>query len=150
MTYDLTIERLIDASPADVFDAFTDPVAHDTWYRDRADDTVESEVDLRVGGAWTTSFGPAGETPYREENVFTEIDRPNRVAYESTFVHPDGSSFATSLVVTFEPRDGKTLLTIVQTGFEDVAMRDAHEGGWPHFIDRLATYAVAAAPQPST
>ena len=137
MTYDLTLERLIDASPEEVFDAFTDPAAHREWFRDSPDSEVESSVDLRVGGEWETSFGPAGSVPYRETNVFSAVDRPSRLAYTSTFTMPDGSSFDTDLVVTFEGRDDKTLMTIVQTGFEREAERDAHQGGWPGFIDRL-------------
>ena len=80
MTYDLRIERLIDAPPGAVFDAFLDPDAQGELYGDETDPTwtVESELDLRVGGTWTIAFGPAGKEPYRETNVFEEIDRPNR------------------------------------------------------------------------
>jgi uncharacterized protein YndB with AHSA1/START domain len=31
MTHDLRLERLFDASPTEVFDAFTDPSAHEEW-----------------------------------------------------------------------------------------------------------------------
>jgi uncharacterized protein YndB with AHSA1/START domain len=50
---------------------------------------------------------------------------------------PDGRSFHTDLVVTFEDQGGKTLLTILQTGFESEKDRNDHQGGWPGFIDRL-------------
>jgi uncharacterized protein YndB with AHSA1/START domain len=46
--------------------------------------TVESELDLRVGGPWTIAFGRAGEDPYRETNVFSEVDRPRRIAFDSS------------------------------------------------------------------
>jgi uncharacterized protein YndB with AHSA1/START domain len=140
MTYDLRLERLIDATPEEVFDAFTDAEAHLSWYEDNPGWNVESRVDLRPGGTWVTAFGPSGETPYREENVFTEVDRPARLAYTSTFHNADGTSFETDLVVTFEPRGDKTLLTIVQSGFENEHDRDDHLGGWPAFIDRLDHY----------
>ena len=64
--------------------------------------------------------------------------------YRSTFHDADGSSFDTDLVVTFEARGDKTLLTIVQAGFEHEKDRDDHQGGWPGFIDRLEQYAVSA------
>jgi uncharacterized protein YndB with AHSA1/START domain len=137
MTYDLTMERLFDASAADVFDAFTDPVAHREWYLDQPDFVVESTVELRVGGTWSTSFGPAGAEPYREINVFTVIDRPSRLVYTSTFVMPGGATFETHMVVTFTPRDGKTVMTIVQTGFPTEKDRNDHQGGWPNFLDRF-------------
>ena len=46
---------------------------------------------------------------------------------------PDGSSFATTVTVTFEPRDGKTLL--IDAGFPNEQVRQAHEQGWPDFFD---------------
>lgn len=143
MTYDLRLERLIDAPPEEVFDAFTDPDAHRQWYLDSPDFEVESSVDLRPGGSWVTSFGPAGQPPYREENTFTEVARPSRLVYTSIFRNANGESFDTDLVVTFEARGDKTLLTVVQSGFEDQQDRDDHQGGWPAFLDRLDKYVIA-------
>jgi uncharacterized protein YndB with AHSA1/START domain len=137
MSHELRLERLFDASPEEVFDAFTDPAAHEEWFVDQPSFVVTSAVDLRVGGTWDVSFGPAGESPHREVNVFREIDRPNRVAYTSAFVMPDGSSFDTELVITFDARADKTLMTIVQSGFQRKQDRDDHQGGWPGFLDRL-------------
>jgi uncharacterized protein YndB with AHSA1/START domain len=66
MSYDLTIERLIDAPPEVDFDAFGDPDAQTVLYGDETEPTwtVESELDLRVGSPWTIAFGKAGEDPY--------------------------------------------------------------------------------------
>jgi uncharacterized protein YndB with AHSA1/START domain len=94
MSHELRVERLFDASPEEVFDAFTDPAAHEEWLLDRPGSVVTSTIDLRVGGTWDVSFGPAGEAPYREVNVFRAVDPPSRLAYSSAFVMPDGSSFA--------------------------------------------------------
>lgn len=137
MSYDLRLERLIDASPEEVFDAFTDPKAQQEWYRDQEGWNVEAKGELRAGGRWEVAFGPANEVPYREANVFTTVDRPRRLAYTSTFHLPDGRSFETALVVTFEAKQGKTLLTVVQTGFASERDRDDHRGGWPGFLERL-------------
>jgi uncharacterized protein YndB with AHSA1/START domain len=41
------------------------------------------------------------------------------------------------VTVTFEKRDGKTLLTIVQIGFESKEDRDGVERGWPSILDAL-------------
>jgi uncharacterized protein YndB with AHSA1/START domain len=140
VTYDLKIERLIDASSEAVFDAFLDPDAQKILYNneEETDWTVESELDLRVGGTWTIVFGKAGEEPFRETNVFTEVDRPRRLVYTSTmFKGRYGGSFDTTVTVTFEDRDGKTLLTILQTGFESRDERDMIQGGWPSILDVL-------------
>jgi uncharacterized protein YndB with AHSA1/START domain len=137
MSHDLRLERLLDATPDEVFDAFLDPRAQVQWMQDDDGWVVTTECDCRVGGRWVVAFGPPGAEPFRELNEFTELDPPVRVAYTSTFSTPDGTSFDTAVVVTFEARAAKTLMTIVQTGFPDAAIRDDHQGGWPGFIDRL-------------
>ena len=48
-----------------------------------------------------------------------------------------GQDFGTNVTVTFEERDGKTLLTIVQTGFQRKDDGDGVEGGWPSTLDAL-------------
>jgi uncharacterized protein YndB with AHSA1/START domain len=137
VSHDLSLERWFDASPEDVFDAYTDPVAQKSIYQDEPGWVVEAECDLRVGGRWSVAFGPPGREPYRETNVFKEIDRPRRLVYTSTVTMPDGSSFDTGMEVTFEERDGRTRMTIVHTGFPTTELRDGHQEGWPGFLDRL-------------
>jgi uncharacterized protein YndB with AHSA1/START domain len=140
MPYELRIERSIDASPEVVFDAFVDPDAQKELYAsDDGDPTwvVESELDLRVGGTWVIEFGKAGDEPYRETNVFTEVDRPRRMVFDSTMSMGGGHTMETTVTLTFEDRDGKTLLTLVHTGFERREDRDAIQGGWPSILDAL-------------
>jgi uncharacterized protein YndB with AHSA1/START domain len=78
LSHDLKVERVLEASPEDVFDAFTDPDAHKKMYADAPDWIVESECDLRVGGKWRISFGPSGGVPAPETNVFQMVDRSRR------------------------------------------------------------------------
>ena len=63
MTHDLTLERVIDAAPELVFDAFVDPDAQKALYADGPDWIVESECDLRVGGRWTSRSAPRVASP---------------------------------------------------------------------------------------
>ncbi|HEX2090266.1 MAG TPA: SRPBCC domain-containing protein [Actinomycetota bacterium] len=140
MTYDLRIQRLIDAAPDVVFDAFVDPEAQKELYNNEEDPDwhVESELDLRVGGTWTIVFGNRGEEPFRLTSVFSEVDRPRRLVFKATlFQGKYGGSFDTDVTVTFEDRDGKTLMTIVETGFPTKEQRDMIEGGWPSILDAL-------------
>jgi uncharacterized protein YndB with AHSA1/START domain len=137
VSHDLRVERWFDATPEEVFDAYTDPAAQREWYQDQPDWIVQAACDLRVGGRWTVAFGPPGAEPYRETNVFEQVDRPRRLVYTSTVTMPDGSSFDTGMEVTFQEHDGRTQMTIVHTGFPSAELRDDHRGGWPGFLDRL-------------
>ena len=85
---------------------------------------VEIEVDLRVGGQQTAVWGPDRDTLFRETQTFLEIDRPHRLVTESVGSTPDGMTMTTQIVVTFEPADGGTVMTVVQTGFPAPELRD--------------------------
>jgi uncharacterized protein YndB with AHSA1/START domain len=54
MSLDVEFARLIDATPEEVFDAFTDPAGQEAFYgQDDPGWIVQSQCDLRVGGVWT-------------------------------------------------------------------------------------------------
>jgi uncharacterized protein YndB with AHSA1/START domain len=137
VSHALRVEHWFDAAPEEVFDAYTDPDAQREWYQDQPGWIVEAECDLRVGGRWTVAFGPPGGEPYRETNVFEQVDRPWRLVYTSTVTMPDGSSFDTGMEVILEQQGGRTRMTIQHTGFPSAEVRDDHLGGWPGFLDRL-------------
>ena len=143
MSHDLRLERMFDAAPEIVFDAFTDPAAQRELYADEPDWVVESECDLRVGGRWLISFGPPGRPPARETSVFQQIDRPRRLVYSSTMAMPDGSSIETAMEVTFQEEDGRTRMTIVQRGFPTAEDRDGFAQGWPSILDGLRQVVAA-------
>jgi uncharacterized protein YndB with AHSA1/START domain len=151
MTYELKIERLFDAPPEVVFDTLVDPEAQEEIFGDQVAEwsLLESEIDLRVGGTWITVIGPSDGQADRLTSVFTEVDRPHRLAWElSMYVGDWGRTIDSSVVVTFEEQDGKTLLTIVQGGFETEDVRDAYLSGAPGFLDALQK-AVASRVAPS-
>jgi uncharacterized protein YndB with AHSA1/START domain len=137
VSHQLILERVFGAAPEVVFDAFTDPDAQRELYADAPDWIVESECDLRVGGCWSISFGPAGSAPAVETNVFEAVERPRRLVYRSTMTLPDGSSFDTHLEVTFEPEGRQTRLRLVQSRFPTAELRDEFRGGWGSILDEL-------------
>jgi uncharacterized protein YndB with AHSA1/START domain len=144
MSQDLRLERVYDAPPEVVFDAFTDPEAQKELYADAPDWVVSSTIDLRVGGRWTIEFGPPGGPAARETSVFQVVDRPRRLVYTATMRMPDGTSFDTGMEVRFEEEaPGRTRLTILQTGFPTRELRDELAGGWPSILDGLGRVVAA-------
>jgi uncharacterized protein YndB with AHSA1/START domain len=138
MTDELSIDRVIDAPPDVVFDTFTTAGGQDAFYgQDDPGWIVESDCDLRVGGAWTVTFGPSRSHLYRHRHVFEVIDRPRRLVLATTEFRPDGSSFDFVTALTFEGQDGKTLMTVTQSGFPTAELRDEHGRGVPNAFARL-------------
>jgi len=150
MTYDLKIERVLDAPPELVFDTIVDPAFADEIYNDVVEGWIvhHFEIDFRVGGTWRLDFGPRESSGSNDvvTSVFTEIDRPRRIVYDVTmFVADWGRTVEFTETMTFEDQDGKTLFTVVQGGFEDESLRDAFQGGTPDWVDSVGRVAEARA-----
>lgn len=139
----LRLTRRLPASPAAVFDAYTDAEKQKIWFSilDTEPGVVEIEVDLRVGGRQTAVWGPDRDTLFRETQTFLEIDRPHRLVTESVGSSPDGMTMTTQVEVTFEAVDGGTLMTVVQTGFPAPEVRDFFTAEvWVGAFDRIEAY----------
>jgi uncharacterized protein YndB with AHSA1/START domain len=140
VSHEVRVERLIDASPGEVFDAFVDPEAQREWYQHPDDPPgwiVRTECDARVGGLWTSAWGPREEELYRETCVFRVVERPRCLVMTSTATAPDGTTLDTRIEVTFEEEGGRTRMTVVQKGFPTDELRDLVGGGWPSTLERL-------------
>lgn len=142
-TIGLRMTRELPATPEEVFDAYTDAEKQKIWYGilDEEPGIVEIAVDLRVGGKQVAVWGPDRDTLFREEQVFLEIDRPHRLVTESSGSDPSGQTMTTHVVVTFEPIDAGTLVTVEQTGFPTPEVRDFFETMvWVGAFDRIEAY----------
>ena len=138
MTDALRLERLIDAPPDVVFEAFTTHGGQVAFYgTDDPGWIVESHCDLRVGGLWTVTFGPSRDHLYHHRSVFEVIDRPRRIVLTTTELRPDRPSFDFSVAFTFEERNGRTLMTAIQSGFPTPELREEHGRGVPTAFARL-------------
>jgi uncharacterized protein YndB with AHSA1/START domain len=147
MSYELKVERLIDAPLEEVFDAYIDPEAHKVWFTIFDPGmNVETEVDLRVGGKWVSRWGFSPSAMFWETQTFEVIDRPHRLVTRSTGGSPDGLSLDTKVEITFTDEGGKTRMTVVQTGFPEAEVRDFFANtAWIGFFDRFAAYFEARA-----
>ena len=144
MSLDIKIERLLDTTPAMAFDRWTNPEFMERWYAPQDGWVAQATTDVRVGGEWRVAFGPGDGETWREHGVYTVVEPPNRIAYTSIFTFPDGRTFETFVTVTFEERDGKTLMTLIDAGYPNEEQRNAHANGWPGFIDAFERTLAAA------
>jgi uncharacterized protein YndB with AHSA1/START domain len=133
--FEIRQQRLVDAPPDIAFQEWVGADARMRWHKPEPHWVVEANTDLRVYGAWRVAFGPSRAQMFVEEGVFDVVEPPHRVAYTCRH-HQDGRpTFETLVTVTFEAWGERTLVTLVEVGFPDDALRREYERGWPAFLD---------------
>jgi uncharacterized protein YndB with AHSA1/START domain len=144
MSFELKIERQFDAPPEAVFDTFADRSSQGVLHGEEQQGwNVEVvQTDVRVGGTSIVRMGPDGREPDTETRVYSVVDRPHRLEMRYSMALGDESrTLDTDLTLTFEDRDGGTLFTMVETGFEREQDRDQFTEGWGEFLDTLGRIA---------
>jgi uncharacterized protein YndB with AHSA1/START domain len=131
----LKLTRLIEADPAKVFDAWTEPQHLNLWSAPEGMD-VEAEVDLSVGGKYRIRMkGAEGE--FNAVGEYLEIDRPNRIRYTWSWEEEGNDYYETVVTVEFHDRDGATEVVLIHEQFPDADIAGKHTEGWTSCLNRL-------------
>src|SRR5271155_3914272 len=98
--------RVFEAPRELVFAAWTEPKHVAEWWGPNGFTNTIYEMDVRPGGAWRfVMHGPDG-VDYKNEFVYDEVVRPERIVYR----HVSPPNFHAT--VTFDDHAGKTKLTM--------------------------------------
>ena len=128
---DLTVERVVSASPARVWRAWTDPELLASWFWPPRFLTT-AEVDPRDGGALRLASAPTG---MGVSGVLGDVQPPRRF---TTTWRSDGEDAETTVTVSLvEQRDGSTLVRVHHDGFRDERSVAEHVQGWTDCLARL-------------
>jgi uncharacterized protein YndB with AHSA1/START domain len=133
----LRIERTYNATPEEVFDAWTTPEVLRRWWAVHPEGkTPVAEVDLRVGGRYRLSM----EAPDGERNTvqgeYSEVDRPRRLVYTWQWeLDAGGLGAASTVTVEFRADGERTTVVLEHTGLPDAESRDRHAQGWAACMD---------------
>jgi uncharacterized protein YndB with AHSA1/START domain len=113
------IERVYDAKPARVFNAFEDTAAKQRWFVQGDDENwqVESfETDFRVGGFERSRFRYAGGPLISNDTVYLDIARNERIIIAYTMA-AEGNLFSSSMsTIEFKPHGAGTKLIYTEQG----------------------------------
>ena len=134
----LTLKRRLNAPPAKVYAAWTDPKKIGRWMGPEGIETLSAEADVRVGGRYRFIMrSPDGEK-HDVSGVYREVVANEKLvftwAWRST---PERESLVT---VALKPDGDGTLLTLTHEQFFDEAARDRHRTGWSGALDKLEKY----------
>jgi uncharacterized protein YndB with AHSA1/START domain len=139
----LVIELRIEAPPARVFDALTDPTQVPQWWGDPSMyQTTAAEVDLRVGGRYRFSGLNADGSPFEVAGEYRTVERPHRLSYTwEPGWDPDMQKVPTLVEITLKPVDRATQLTVVHSLGGYAEQMGGYNEGWERVLSWLKRYA---------
>ena len=133
----LTLNRRLNAAPAKVFTAWTDPDKIVRWFgpAHTAAGSVEAEMDVRVGGSYRIRFRTEDGEQHQVGGHYREVVADQRLVFTWAWhTTPERESVVT---VTLRPDGDGTLLSLNHARFFDQAACDGHERGWSGTLDKL-------------
>jgi uncharacterized protein YndB with AHSA1/START domain len=107
---ELVVTRTFDAPARLVFEAWTTPELIKRWWVPKSLGMIlrSCEMDVRVGGRYRFVFGDEGSGPSEFFGRYVEVTPPSRIVWTNEEGGEDGSV----TTVTFEERNGKTLVVM--------------------------------------
>ncbi|MCI3132351.1 SRPBCC family protein [Phenylobacterium aquaticum] len=145
---ELVIAHLMDATPEQLFKAWTTPELYPEWFCPKPWRAEVSHMDLRPGGgSQMMMYGPDGES-FPNGGVYLEIDPGRKLVFTDAFSEgwiPNPDAMMTA-VLTFEPQaDGRTLYT-ARVGHPSLEKKADHEArgfhdGWGVVAQQLEALA---------
>jgi uncharacterized protein YndB with AHSA1/START domain len=100
----IATSRVLDAPRVRVFAAFADPVQLALWWGPKGFTNTFEEFSLQPGGHWRfVMHGPDG-SDYRNESVFEEVQRPERIVFRHLSDH------IFRMTITFSAQGERTMI----------------------------------------
>jgi uncharacterized protein YndB with AHSA1/START domain len=134
----LTIKRRLNAPPAKVYGAWTDPAKIAVWFGPGQAEMLHAEADARVGGRYRIVMRTSDGEEHDVSGIYREVVPNEKLvftwAWRST---PERESLVT---VMLKSDGGGTLLTLMHEQFFDEPARDRHHFGWSGALDKLEKY----------
>lgn len=135
--HSVTLTRVIDASPAEVYAAWTEPVLMRKWFG-----TIV-EADVRIGGNWRLENHEADGKIFKHKGQFLVLEPPHRLVISFHFDGPASDGLFHDEFVEVLIRDlgnRRTELTLTN-GWDGVGYAEGEqqelENGWSEWLDRL-------------
>ena len=137
----LVVRRKIEATPEELFSAWTDRKQLVQWWGPQGVTCTSAEVDARVGGRYRIGNRlPSGEVLWIA-GVFERVSPPNELIFTWQI---EGRPAASERVIVRFKWDGSfTEVMIEHQRIGDATLRDQHEAGWIGCLEGLSKYVTA-------
>ena len=130
---ELVVTRMFDAPPPLVFKAWSQPDLFRQWWAPKGGpmSLVSCEMDVRTDGKYRLEFG-AGEETMAFYGKYLDVVPDQRIVW----TNDEGEAGAVT-TVTFEDRDGKTLVTYHESYPSTEALEEAMTGAAAGLLQQL-------------
>jgi uncharacterized protein YndB with AHSA1/START domain len=141
------LERIISASPAEVYDAWLDPETLRLWLAPGGIQISKAEVDRRVGGRYRIWHTAERLNAGGFECEIAELIPDRRIVFRWGFIGPartNGPIYDSLLTIDVEgTSEGMSRLTLVHERLDELAAALPHvaeqvTGGWESVLAKLA------------
>ncbi len=134
---ELVVTRTFNGPARLVFEAWTKPELMKLWWAPKSSGVplLSCEMDVRVGGGYRLAFGHDAATSMAFFGKYVEVEPPSRLVWTN---EEGGETSVTT--VTFEEKDGKTLLVLHELYPTKEALDEAIAGmadGMPEQFEQL-------------
>ncbi len=131
----LTMKRRLNASPAEVYQAWTKPELLARWFGPENVQVQEAQVDPRVGGQYRIVLLADDGELHQVAGCYHEVVENERLVFDWAWIStPERVSRVT---VTFKPEGDITILTLLHEQFFDAQAAQRHTHGWTGSMARL-------------
>ncbi|AMJ59277.1 SRPBCC family protein [Bosea sp. PAMC 26642] len=134
-TPSLTMKRRLNASPAEIYRAWTDPKLLARWFGPENVETLEAELDVRVGGVYRVVMLENTGERHQVSGTYHEVVENERLVFSWSWVTtPERVSRVT---VTLKPDGDVTILTLLHEQLFDEQAVKGHTHGWTGSMVKL-------------
>ncbi len=136
-TPSLTIKRQLNATPAEIFEAWTDPTLLMQWFGPENVVTQDVSVDPRVGGGFRVVMLEDTGERHEVSGTYYEVVANEKLVFSWSWITtPERVS---RVIVTFKPDGAGTILTLLHEQLFDEQAVKGHTHGWTGSLAKLET-----------
>jgi len=149
-THQLQLVRTFNATPEEVYAAWTSPEAIKVFFKPGNDFTMgRVDMDVRVGGYYTIQMLSKEGKPHTATGMFRDVVPNKKLVY--TWNRLDGNDCGgnsaeegglkdTLITIEFRPKGSGTEMVFTHDLFPNDTSRDAHNKGWTAILDQFVRY----------
>ncbi len=131
----LTMKRRLKAAPAEIWRAWTDPRLLTRWFGPENVETIEAELDPRVGGVYRIVMLENTGERHQVSGSYQEVVENERLVFSWSWVTtPERVS---RVSVTLKPDGDETILTLLHEKLFDAQAVKGHIHGWTGSLVKL-------------